>query len=97
GLAGIATGALATYWGRQDNTALQTTCSPHCSQASISHIQTMYLVADGAFGAGAAALAITTLFFAFSHTETSQPTQTTTMIGVRPTPSGAVASVSGTF
>jgi hypothetical protein len=97
GLAGVASGALLNYWGGHDNTSLQRTCSPHCSQSSVDHIQSMYIAADVAYGAGAAALAVTAWLIASSRAETTRPTQAAATVDVRATPSGAFASVSGTF
>jgi hypothetical protein len=84
GALGLGAGALLTYWGKTDNAALAQ-CTPNCQPSSVEHIRGLYLAADLSFGAGAAAVGVSTLLFATSHFD------------VRPVRSGAVASVGGGF
>jgi hypothetical protein len=56
-------------------------CAPYCSPASIDHIRQLYLASDIAIGTGVAAIGIAGVIF----------------LDVRPAPSGAIASVAGTF
>jgi hypothetical protein len=92
GLAGLAGGAMLTYWGRKDNEALAA-CAPNCSPSSVSHIRTMYLAADISFAAGGAALAGAVVLFFTSGSKSERKTG----FDVAPTRSGAVATFSGAF
>lgn len=97
GLLGLGAGALLTYWGKTDNDALAQ-CTPNCQSSSVSHVQTMYLAADISFGAGAALLGVATFMFATSHGgEKPAPATTATRLDLAPTPSGAMATVTGAF
>jgi hypothetical protein len=100
GVAGVAAGTLLTFWGNKDNSDLESACSPNCSPSALNHVKTMYLAADISFGAGAAALAVSTFLFATSHTtegsEKAAP-RDAVRVDVSPTRSGAFATVSGAF
>ncbi len=98
GLAALGGGTLLTYWGRNDNAQLAQ-CSPNCRQGSIDHIQALYIAADVAFGVGIAALGVATVWFATSRTNEQAPPPRSASFGldVKPTSSGAVASVAGSF
>ncbi|HEY4013933.1 MAG TPA: hypothetical protein VGM06_11390 [Polyangiaceae bacterium] len=100
GVAGVAAGAVLTFWGNKDNSDLESGCSPTCKPTSLDHVKTMYVAADISFGAGAVALAVSTILFATSHsTEGSQKPapRDALRVDVAPTQSGAFASVSGAF
>jgi hypothetical protein len=94
GLVGIGTGALLTYWGRKDNDALSA-CSPACPASSVTHIKTLYVAADISFVAGGAALAASALTFFLERTK--EGSRWSVAMGVQPTRSGGVASLSGAF
>ncbi len=94
-------GALFTYWGRKDNTLLDS-CSPGCRQSSADHIHNLYLAADISFGVGLAALAGS--YWAYAHSKSNREeggeevaVRTTPRILVAPTPSGAIGALSGSF
>jgi hypothetical protein len=99
GVAAIAGGALMTYWGNKDNSALENQCSPNCSSSSQDHIKTLYVASDISFGAGLAALGVTTWLFARSRSAEKAPAPSAglTLFDVQPTRSGAYASFSGAF
>jgi hypothetical protein len=100
GLVGVGGAGLFTYWGRQDNSALRSSCSPDCNPASVHHIRMMYLAADVSGAAGVAALVASTwLFLQSRSTEEKSSNQMARLhtLDVRPTPSGAYATVGGTF
>jgi hypothetical protein len=100
GLAGLGGAALFTYWGRQDNNALRSTCAPDCNPASVHHIRMMYLAADASGAAGVAALiASTWLLWHPGRSEEKSANQTAHLrrFDVRPSASGGYAAVSGTF
>jgi hypothetical protein len=99
GLAGLGGYALLTHWGRQDNDALAG-CTPNCRPETTRHIRLLYLAADVSAGVGAAALiGATTWFILRSGSSSSERASRRShyAFDVRPTPSGAVALVSGNF
>ena len=100
GLVGVGSAGLFTYWGRQDNSALRSSCSPDCNPASVHHIRMMYLAADISGATGVVALVASTWLFLNSRgTEERSSSQMARlrMLDVRPTASGAYATVGGTF
>jgi hypothetical protein len=97
GLAGVGAGTLLVYWGRNDNQQLVAQCKPDCSPASVNHVRKTYLAADIALGAGIAALGVSTILFATSGSKETPPSHSAYAIQVNPTPSGAFATVSGSF
>ena len=100
GALGVGGGALLTYWGKTDNAALSQ-CAPNCASSSVDHIRRLYLAADLSFGAGGAALGVATLlFFTSGSSEGAKATplaRAASAIDVRPTPSGAIATLQGVF
>lgn len=100
GVAALGAGALFTYWGRKDNTLLDS-CSPGCKQSSADHIHNLYLAADISLGVGVAALA--GAYWAYAHSKSNHEqgeevaVGTTPTILVAPTPSGAMGALSGSF
>ncbi len=97
GAVGLAGGGLLTYWGNADNKALAQ-CSPNCQPASVQHIRQLYLGADVSFGVGAAALGLSALLFVTTRgggeAAASPPPVS---VDVRPTRSGAFATLQGAF
>ena len=103
GVLGLGAGALLTYWGKTDNDDLAR-CAPNCSPSSLDHIKQMYLGADIAFGAGAAALGVATVLFVTSRKSGDAATTASSVHGkqaftfsVGPIRSGGVASFGGVF
>jgi hypothetical protein len=104
GVLGLGAGGLLTYWGKTDNDALGQ-CSPNCRPSSVDHIKRMYLAADLSFAGGAAALGVSALLFATSHSSEvttkagakPAPARAAYQFDVRPTRSGAFASFEGAF
>jgi hypothetical protein len=101
GVAAFGAGALFTYWGRKDNTLLDS-CSPGCRQSSADHIHNLYLAADISFGVGLAAIAGS--YWAYAHSKSNPEgggeqvaVRTTPRILVAPSPSGAIGALSGSF
>jgi hypothetical protein len=99
GLVGLGGYALLTHWGRQDNDALAG-CTPNCRPETMRHIRLLYLGADISAGVGAAALiGATTWFILRSGSSSTERASSRShyAFDVRPTPSGAMALVSGNF
>lgn len=96
GLTGVAAGILTTVWGNKDTTTLQNHCAPNCSPSSQTHIKMLYTIADVSYGVGIAALGVATWMFASSRGEEKVPSAAT-IVDVHPVPSGALASISGSF
>jgi hypothetical protein len=97
GAVGIAGFGLMTEWGRRDN-ALLAQCSPFCPQASVTHVRRMYVAADVSLGVGIAA--VVGAFWAYASSRSADeehPGAQALQLDVRPTSSGAVAGVSGSF
>jgi hypothetical protein len=93
GLGALGAAALLTYWGRQDNELLAR-CAPDCDPASLSHIRELYTAADISVAAGAGALVLSTVLFATHH---SSREKTSYAVDIRPTRSGASATIAGAF
>jgi hypothetical protein len=71
--------------------------SPYCTQASVDHVHAMYFVANVSLGVGLAALGTATWLFATHSTDMRPPARSDYAIDVKPTRSGAFASMSGSF
>jgi hypothetical protein len=102
GLAGLGSAALLTYWGRKDNDLLGqcATSTTTCPPSSVAHIKRLYLGADISLGVGAAALGAAYWVYALTrpgHQAAAGRESSVAMFDVQPTPSGAVATVSGSF
>ncbi|MFL5305847.1 MAG: hypothetical protein ACJ8F1_11570 [Polyangia bacterium] len=97
GVAALGAGALLTYWGRGDNDRLGA-CSPACPSGAVEHVHRLYIGADVAFGVGAAALAGASWAYLSHRTRRAENTDEASLrVDVRPTTSGAIAGVRGTF
>ena len=97
GLAAIGAGALLTYWGRADNDRLGA-CSPGCPSGAVAHVHHLYIGADVAFGVGAAALAGASWAYLNHRKRRAETNDDASLrVDVRPTTSGAIAGVRGTF
>jgi hypothetical protein len=97
GVVGIAGFGLMTEWGRKDNDLLAQ-CSPFCPHASVDHVRRMYVAADVSLSVGIAALVGAFWALAASRSANEEhPGEQALQLGVRPTKSGAVAGVSGSF
>jgi hypothetical protein len=103
GLSAVGVGGfvLFSHWGRKTNDTLSKSCGAtgSCQQASVDHVKRDYLLADISLGAGVAALAGAVLAYAVSGPSKREhtPEQQAYRVNVQPTPSGAVASLSGSF
>jgi hypothetical protein len=98
GIAGLASGAMLTYWGRHDNDQLSR-CSPRCPTSSVDHIRTLYIASDITAGVGAASALVSIWLFASSMGSSGETRHhdSAYTVDVRPTPAGGFASVSGQF
>jgi hypothetical protein len=97
GLAGVGAFGLLTYWGRMDNQQLGQ-CAPYCSAASVDHIRKLYLAADVSLGVGIAGLGVATTWLLMNGGSAKKERAPSTLaLDVAPTPSGGVATVSGSF
>jgi hypothetical protein len=100
GVVGLAGFGLLTYWGRRDADLLAAHCSPSCAPSSADHIHRLYVGADVSLGVGAAALA--GAYWAYAHARSGSrreesAAETAYVVGVAPTATGAVGTISGTF
>jgi hypothetical protein len=103
-LAGFGGYGLLTYWGRQDNVALDE-CTPNCPLDRLDHIRKMYLAADISMAAGVVAAATST--WLFIRAGSSSPSRDMAghlpaqrpwyVLDVTPTRAGAYATLSGAF
>jgi hypothetical protein len=97
GLASVGAGALLTIWGRQDNAALAS-CSPNCAPGDLDHIANYYVLSDIAFGVGAAAVGLATVMLIVRGGKGSEKVaRTSYAVDVQPAPSGAFATIRGSF
>jgi len=102
GLAGLGGAALFNLKGTASNDALIAFCKPDCKPEAVRHVRNLYLAADISLGIGLVALAGSTYLF-FNHdgpAPEDNPRALRTRIsqvGVTPTPTGAVATLIGTF
>jgi len=94
GLVGLGAYGMFTYWGKKDNEQLSA-CSPSCQPASLEHIRKLYLVADISLGVGVVALGAATVVALSSGS--SKKKESAYAVDVQPGPSGALATVSGSF
>jgi hypothetical protein len=100
GLAGVGAAGLFSYWGRQDNDVLKTSCAPNCNPSSVHHIRMLYLASDVSGGIGVASLVASTWLFLHARSgEEKASTQVARLrsVDVRPSASGAYATIGGTF
>jgi hypothetical protein len=105
GVAGVGGYGVLTQWGRRDNDRLAE-CSPDCAQVSVDHVRRLYLGADVSLGVGLAALA-TTSWLVFRPAPTAERSShapsakarglAATHFDLRPTGTGASASIGGQF
>jgi hypothetical protein len=97
-LAGAGGYALLTAWGRSDNRLLSG-CAPYCKESNVDHIKKLYLAADASLAVGAIG-AIGFVTWLVVHPRGSKEDaagRAGYLIDVQPRPSGAYASVSGSF
>jgi hypothetical protein len=100
GVAGLTSFGVLTNWGRRDDQILVNNCSPDCKPQSIDHIRDLYLGAKISLGVGLAALAGATWLFISNGSADSREAAAPSrqyVLDLRPTRSGAVAGVAGTF
>jgi hypothetical protein len=97
-LLGAGAYALLSSWARGDNAALGR-CSPNCSQASVSHVRTLYIAADISLGIAAAAAigSIATFTLSGASSEHEPAPKRSFALSVQPERSGALATVRGTL
>jgi hypothetical protein len=100
GLAGLGGYALLTHWGRVDNDNLGE-CAPRCPEETLRHIRQLYLAADVSAAVGGAALLGSTIWFiarsGSSSREEVAAGRSPYLLDVKPTRSGALATLSGAF
>jgi hypothetical protein len=100
GVLALGTAGLFTYWGRQDNNTLLSSCAPDCDPASVHHIRMLYLAADVSIGIGVVALAASTWLYLRSPGSEQRASTRMALIrslDVQTTSSGAFATVGGVF
>jgi hypothetical protein len=101
GAASLTAFGLLTYWGRQDDQLLVRDCSPDCKPESIDHVRNLYLGAKISLGVGLAALGAAAIVAISNGSSGERDVASSKPRGyaldVRPSASGAVAAVSGSF
>jgi len=96
----LGTAALLTTWGRKDNSDLMNSCGMNCNPSSVHHIRMLYMTADVFLGVGVVALAGATWLYVSSHPtreKASSRGMALKLFDVKPTSSGAVATLGGAF
>ncbi|HEX4353038.1 MAG TPA: hypothetical protein VHZ95_08995 [Polyangiales bacterium] len=103
GTALIGTGAyvLLSSWARADNRQLAQ-CTPICPQDNVSHIRTLYLIADASLGVAAAAALSTAAWWIFSRSDSNSTdkrpaSQGSYVLSVQPQRAGALATLRGSL
>jgi hypothetical protein len=96
GLVGLGGYALLTHWGRTDNDAL-VECKPLCPPQTLRHIRQLYQAADVSAAVGAAALLGSATWFLLRGGTPAEERRSRTVLDVRPTRAGAIATVAGAF
>jgi hypothetical protein len=100
GLVGVGGAGLFTYWGRTDNATLRSSCAPDCNPASVHHVRMVYLAADVSAAVGVTSLIASTWLFLHSTGSDEKPPKEMArlrLLDVRPSASGAIATIGGTF
>jgi hypothetical protein len=101
GLLGVGGYGAFTLKGRADNDALVALCKPNCDPTSVKHIRNTYLAADISLVIGVAALATSTYLFLRSDSAEEESPRSRgghiSGLSIAPTPSGALATVGGSF
>jgi hypothetical protein len=97
GLGGLGVVGFATLgaWGRANESKLETTCSPRCSESQVSSVRTKYLLADVSLGVGVASLGLAA-YFALAGHGTEAPARAAN-VAVTPCPGGASVVYGGAF
>jgi hypothetical protein len=98
GVAGIGGFALLSQWSSDENRKLAQ-CDPNCSPESVDRGRNLSTAANVSLGVGIVGLgaAVTSWFLLNSPHSKKGATHSAYSLDVQPTPSGAVASVSGSF
>jgi len=97
GVASLGASLVFVTWGQHDNDLLDQ-CAPNCSGESVDHVKSLYLAADISLGVGVAALGVATWLY-LSNSGDADPSEDRAglTVDVNPIPSGAFASVAGSF
>ena len=74
-IVGLSSFGVLAAWGHSAESALETTCSPHCSEAQISSVKTKYTAADVSLAVGLASLGLAT-YLALSSSPEPRVAQT---------------------
>lgn len=95
GVAGL--GVFAGFGARSlgDESALRTTCAPHCAAGDVDAIRHEHTAADVGLGVGVASLAVATVLFFIRPTTT--PPRTSATAGLGFSSSAGTAMIGGTF
>jgi len=97
---GVAVVGLSSFgvfgaWGRSAESALETSCAPHCSESQISGVRTKYAIADVSLAVGVASLGVA-MYLALSSAP-EQRTAHTLPIAVRATAHSVTATYQEAF
>jgi hypothetical protein len=97
GVAGVAGFATFAVVGREQESDLQATCAPHCTDAQVAPVRTKYLVADVSLGVGILGLAASTYFFLQEPPAEESGTSSTWSVNFASRKGGGVAWVRAKF
>lgn len=92
---GLAGWAVFSILGKGEQSDLEATCSPNCTDSEVQPVRTKYLIANVSLGVGLAGLAAGTALFFISRPKASS--RAAWSVGVEPARGGALGSVSGKF
>jgi hypothetical protein len=97
GVAGLAGFGLLYTLARAENMTLPQ-CWPTCSEAKLDQVRRLYLAADVSLGVGVVALGTAAAWFYFGSGSSEKPAPTGRYtVGVQPSSSGLLTTVSGAF
>ena len=97
GVVGVAGFATFAVLGREQESDLQATCAPHCTDAQVAPVRAKYLVADVSLGVGVLALAASTYFFLQDLPANESVASRRWTVSFASRKGGGVASVEGGF
>jgi hypothetical protein len=97
GLAGIASFAVLGSLAKNDQSALQGSCSPNCTQGSIDKVKNEYIAADVGLGVGAASLVAAGVWYLLRPSKTEAAPAPQDGLAIAPSRDGARIQWNGTF
>jgi hypothetical protein len=96
GLASVGASVAFVAWGQQDSQLLDR-CGPNCKLPIALHVKKLHRAADITFGAGVAALGVATWLYFISPGRSKPSAERPITLDLKPTRSGALATLGGAF